>query len=78
MLRAVLVIIVFAAVVYALVWVIQNRGSGGSRPAPRRPVAPDDDPEFLRHLDRKRRRDPRNQHPGKPQSGGPAPDPPTG
>jgi len=74
MLRAVLVVVVFAAVVYALVWLIQRRGNGGQKPAPRRPVAPDDDPEFLRHLDRKRRRDPRD--PRNPR-GGPASDPPS-
>lgn len=34
-----------------------RRVSGGSAPAPRRPLAPDDDPEFLRELTRRIRRD---------------------
>jgi hypothetical protein len=40
-----------------------GRGVGGSRPArpraqpPVRPLAPDDDPEFLRELERRARRD---------------------
>ncbi len=66
-------VIIFAAVVYFLVRMAQERGlpSGGSggngsggRPAgPRRPrpstpprvQGPDDDPDFLREIDRKRR-----------------------
>ena len=69
MLKFLLVVLVFAALVYALMWALERRragGSGGGRgvrrprrspgPAPRQ-VAPDDDEDFLRWLDRKRRKD---------------------
>jgi hypothetical protein len=54
-------LVLLALVVYALVRVAQQRGL---RPPPRRPAAPpprphgpDDDPDFLRDLDRKRRQE---------------------
>jgi hypothetical protein len=73
-LRFLLVVVVFAALVYAVLWTIEKRrgqgGGGGSAPGrgplgPRpgrgrpeaRQVAPDDDEDFLRWLDRKRRKD---------------------
>ena len=60
-----LVILVFAAVTYLVTRALQERGAGErpSLPRPRapkrpveppRPVAPDDDEDFLRDLDRKR------------------------
>ena len=66
-----LVVAVFAALVYALMWALERRRAGGSAggtgrapKAPRgnagppsRQVAPDDDEDFLRWLDRKRRKD---------------------
>ncbi len=64
MLKLLLVVVLFAALTYAALRVIERRGLAGSppssrprRPAPR-PVAPDDDEDFLRWLDRKRRKDP--------------------
>jgi hypothetical protein len=59
-----LVVIVLGVTIYLLVRVIQRRGISSIRgrgPAPRprewrRPPAPDDDNEFLRDLERKRRR----------------------
>ena len=47
-----------AVVIYAVVRMLLARGGGpGRTPAkPTRPIAPDDDPEFLRDLDRRRRR----------------------
>ena len=67
MLKFLLVVALFAGVVYALMWTIERRraaGPGAERPArprtPRpaaRPTAPDDDEDFLRWLDRKRRKD---------------------
>ena len=63
-----LVIALFAVVVYGLLWLLERRrfgGTGGiarprwrrsSRPQTRQ-VAPDDDEDFLRWLDRKRRKD---------------------
>ena len=59
MLRLVVFLAFFAAVVYACFWLLEQRGQSGGRPgrtsAPRGPVGPDDDEEFLRELDRKRR-----------------------
>ena len=59
-------VILIAIAVYLTVRVIQRRGVA---PAPRRPKAPpprvmgpDDDPDFLRDLDRKRK------HPEDPES----------
>jgi hypothetical protein len=60
-----LVIILFAAIVYATFWLIERRhGSRGTparrptspprRPAPRA-IAPDDDEDFLRDLNRRDR-----------------------
>jgi hypothetical protein len=69
-LKFLLVVAVFAVLVYALMWAIERRraggsGGGGTRPSrprrtpgpPTRQVAPDDDEDFLRWLDRKRRKD---------------------
>lgn len=64
MLRYLPVLIAVGAAIYLAIWWLQSRGDrrrsagGGSRPqprAPRRPVAPDDDPEFLAELDRRSR-----------------------
>jgi hypothetical protein len=69
--RFVLLVLLFAAMVYAVMWGLERRragGKGGGRPAgfkrlgrppapPPRQVAPDDDEDFLRWLDRKRRKD---------------------
>ena len=70
MLKFLLVLLVFAALVYALMWALERRRAGGSsgsgtRPSrlrrgqapPTRQVAPDDDEDFLRWLERKRRKD---------------------
>jgi hypothetical protein len=65
-LKFLLVIALFALATYLTIRVIQRRGilppgsiGGGTsqrqRPAPRRYVAPDDDEDFLRDLDRKRK-----------------------
>lgn len=61
-------LILFAAATYFVIRALQQRGSlpakplrpqGRSRPAPPRFIGPDDDEDFLRDLDRKRkRRDP--------------------
>ena len=63
-----LVIVVFAALVYTFFWLIERRRAGGrpKRPASRAPrsrtVAPDDDEDFLRDLNRRFRR-PDKGHP---------------
>ena len=60
MLKFLLVVIVFAAATYLAVRVIQQRGMMPDKPVlpkrqpPRKMVAPDDDEDFLRDLDRKR------------------------
>ncbi len=76
MLRFLLVVLLFAALVYALMWTLERRRAlGGGRPAARpkrrprgpapRQVAPDDDEDFLRWLERKRRKDqPGGEPPG--------------
>jgi hypothetical protein len=67
-LKFVLVVALFAGAVYLLLWTLERRRSGGSgqpsvtrpgRPSRTRPrqVAPDDDEDFLRWLERKRRKD---------------------
>jgi hypothetical protein len=66
-LKLLLVVVLFAVLTYAALRALERHGSTGSpgsssgprsrRPAPR-PVAPDDDEDFLRWLDRKRRKDP--------------------
>ncbi len=62
-----LVVLLFAALTYALIRVMERRGIAGRprgkgrNPQPRphpRPVAPDDDADFLRDLDRKKRQPP--------------------
>jgi hypothetical protein len=59
-LKFLLVVIVFAAATYLAIRVIQQRGMMPDKPVlpkrqpPRKMVAPDDDEEFLRDLDRKR------------------------
>lgn len=67
MLKLLLVVVLFAVVTYAAFRTMDRGTTGGPqrpladprgrRPAPR-PVAPDDDEDFLRWLDRKRRQDP--------------------
>jgi hypothetical protein len=60
-LRFLFVLILFAVATYLLIRVFQQRGLMPERPnlpkrqAPKRMVAPDDDEDFLRDLDRKRR-----------------------
>jgi hypothetical protein len=51
-----LVVILLAVAIYFTVRVIQRRGILPERRPDQRPLGPDDDPDFLRDLDRKRRR----------------------
>jgi len=70
-LRFVFLLLLFAAATYLVVRVIQARGLMPDRPSrpggavPGRMVAPDDDEDFLRDLDRKdrKRRDPEDPPP---------------
>jgi hypothetical protein len=68
-LKVLLVVVLFAVATYCLIRVIERRGVARPvrrRPEPRpeqRPASPDDDEEFLRDLDRKRK------HPEDPDSG---------
>jgi hypothetical protein len=66
-LRFLLVVILIAVAVYFTVRAIQRRGIAPTprrqaKPPPPRVVGPDDDPDFLRDLDRKRR------HPEDPEA----------
>ena len=72
MLKVLLVVLLFAALTYALIRVIERRGVAGRRPKGRRqapprpdprPFGPDDDPDFLRDLDRKKRQPPDPEDP---------------
>lgn len=60
--KILLVVVVFAALVYLGFWLWERRRTkkaGLNRPTqapPRRMAAPDDDPDFLRELERRRRR----------------------
>jgi hypothetical protein len=65
-LKFVFLVAVFAAVTYLVArWIEQRNASPAPRrrtTPPARPVGPDDDPEFLRELDRRRR------HPEDPET----------
>ncbi len=64
MLRFVVFLALFAAVVYAFFWLLERRnhgGGNGGKTVPRGPVGPDDDEDFLRELDWQQRR---TRHPG--------------
>lgn len=70
MLKFLLVVLVIALVVYACVTLLDRRMSGPRKPrggaprrGPQRPLGPDDDPDFLRDLNRRR--------PPKPKPKGP-------
>lgn len=74
MLRLLVFLAFFAAVVYAVFWLIDKRshggpGGGGIRPLPRGPVGPDDDEDFLRELERRRRREARKRAEGERDQG---------
>ncbi|UMG93842.1 hypothetical protein [Nocardioides sp. TF02-7] len=65
MLKLLLVVAIFALVTYLVTRALQERGGPGGQPVlprpklprkPSRPVAPDDDEDFLRELERRRRR----------------------
>jgi hypothetical protein len=75
--KFVIVVLLFAGAVYALMWALERRRAAGSagkgagqglrrpRPQPRQ-VAPDDDEDFLRWLERKQRKD-RKKDPDGPE-----------
>ena len=67
MLKLLLVVIIIAVAVYLTTRFLQERGVASPprpkpRPQPPRVIGPDDDPEFLRDLDRRRK------HPEDPAS----------
>jgi hypothetical protein len=51
MARVVLFVLLLGIAIYLLIRLVQRRGDGGGGGFGRRPVAPDDDPRFLRDLD---------------------------
>lgn len=66
-------LVVAGAAIYLVIWYLQSRGGRGgpARPTrtPPRPLAPDDDPEFLAKLDRL------TKHPAPPRGPEPGPAP---
>ena len=77
MLRLVVFLALFAGVVYATFWLIEQRnkrrrGGGGAKPVTRGPVGPDDDEDFLRELERRRRHEKRLRETGAADGPGPA------
>ena len=61
MLKLLLVLLVVGVAIYLAIRMMQGPGRSPARRRPSgpppRPLAPDDDPDFLRDLDRKRRRE---------------------
>lgn len=59
MLKFLLVVVIIAVAVYLVARVLQGKGvpgpGTGGTTAPRRPLGPDDDPDFLWNLDKKKR-----------------------
>jgi len=55
-----LLVLIGVATIIAVVWAAS--GPPHRRPAPRRVLAPDDDPEFLRRLNQRRPRPPDDPH----------------
>jgi len=51
MLKLLLALVLLGSVIYLVVRFSQRGGNGGGSKRPSRPVAPDDDPGFLRELD---------------------------
>jgi hypothetical protein len=53
-----IVVMIVLPVVGAILWLLigRPRGNSPARPAPRYPTAPDDDPDFLRNLEVRRRK----------------------
>jgi hypothetical protein len=51
MLKVLLVVALIGITIYLVIRLAQRRGEGGGGGFGRRPVAPDDDPRFLRDLD---------------------------
>ena len=77
MLRFVVFIALFAMVVYAGFWLLDRRNGGGgkkaAKPIPRGPVGPDDDEDFLRELERRRRHSKDGQAQNGPAKNGQSP-----
>ncbi len=67
-LKFLLVVIIFAAAVYLTARAIQRRGlmPPPSPQPPPRPMGPDDDPDFLRDLDRRDKH--KRKHPEDPET----------
>jgi hypothetical protein len=73
-LKFLILLVLLGAAIYAIIRLTEGRngrGRGGGGRAVRRPVAPDDDPDFLRDLNRKR---PHKERPHKDQPESEEPD----
>ena len=60
-LKLLLALLVLGSLIYLIIRFLQRDGDGGSTQPPSRPIAPDDDPGFLRDLDDEMWRERRNQ-----------------
>jgi hypothetical protein len=54
-LRVLLYVLLLTAMLYGIFWAIGRRNNPPPTTSPRGPVGPDDDEDFLRELDRKRK-----------------------
>jgi hypothetical protein len=54
-LKVLVLVVLLALAIYLVVRTVQRKGLLDQHRPQRRPFAPDDDPDFLRDLDRKRR-----------------------
>lgn len=71
--RVLLFVVLLAVVIYLVIRLVQRKGgSAGGRPG-RRPVAPDDDPGFLRGLDDQLWEERRRQRDGPDEGSTPGP-----
>jgi hypothetical protein len=61
-LKFLLIVILIAVAIYLTIRVVQRRGVLPPQGPEPRPISPDDDPDFLRDLDRRRR------HPEDPEA----------
>lgn len=70
-----LLVVLLLPVLGPIAWLVVGRSRRGPGPKPRtRPVAPDDDPEFLRELERRRRRQAQDERLQRWEDGRPDPD----
>jgi hypothetical protein len=72
-LKVLLFVVLLAGVIYLAIRLLQRKGGSGGGRLGRRPVAPDDDPGFLRGLDDQMWEERRRQREGPDDGSPPAP-----